>query len=159
MSLTPEQRTALDALPPKRRAFVLAYCGEAAGNAAEAARKAGYRGDSRREGSRLLTHADVRAAVEAMRTPALAEQVSVIAELRAMWASIARGEIDDVAIIGGGPVNVPASLAVRMKATELLGKSEGAFLERREVSGPNGAAVVVKLTTDEARRLAKGSDE
>lgn len=53
---------ALRALPAKRRKFALEYL--ACLNATEAARRAGYR-TPRQEGSRLLTNADIAAAVEA----------------------------------------------------------------------------------------------
>ena len=53
-------------LQPKRQAFVRHYI--ATGSASEAARMAGYSHRSARtEGSRLLTNADIREAVEAER--------------------------------------------------------------------------------------------
>ena len=156
MKLTAEQRAALDALPPKRRAFVLAYVGEAQGNATDAARRAGY-AKPHPEGSRLLRFATVAAAVDALRTPAEQASIASVQELREMWAAIARGEVDDVAIVSGAVAHVPASLAARMKASELLGKSQGAFLERVEHSGQAAAVVVAFASPEEASRWAKGS--
>lgn len=154
MKLTAEQRAALDKLTPKRRAFVLAYCGEAKGNATEAARIAGY-AKPHPEGAQLLRKPTVRDTVNALRIPAEEARVATVMELREMWSAIARGEVDDVAVTQGGVVAVPASLAARMKATELLGKSQGAFLERREVTGAGGAPLQITLSVDEARKLAK----
>lgn len=52
-------------LSPKERAFVHAYMTDAAGNATQAARLAGYSPKTARaQGSRLLTKVDVRAAVD-----------------------------------------------------------------------------------------------
>jgi phage terminase small subunit len=116
--VTPAQRAALDALPPKRRAFVIALVGEAAGNQTEAARIAGY-ASPKAEGSRLLTFGDVAAAVKAMRVPAERAKVLGIDDLRGLWS--------DFALDGD------VSTRDRLKATELLGKSQGAFVERREV--------------------------
>ncbi|MCC6875165.1 MAG: terminase small subunit [Sandaracinaceae bacterium] len=118
--------------PPKRRAFVLAYIGEAQGNATEAARRAGYAVPDP-EGARLLGDARVRAAIEAMRAPVERAAIASIDELRTLWTSIARGEVRDTVVREGLAVDVPASLAVRLRASELLGKSPGAFLERTEV--------------------------
>jgi phage terminase small subunit len=75
VKLTAEQRAALDALPPKRRAFVLAYCGESACNGSDAARRAGYAKPGE-EAHRLLKNAHVVRAVDALRTPV--EEASVL---------------------------------------------------------------------------------
>lgn len=68
------------ALNHRQRAFVAVY----AGNATEAARAAGYRGSARVlevTGSRLLSHAEVRAAIEARQAvelrPAVADRQEV----------------------------------------------------------------------------------
>src|SRR5689334_5345750 len=128
--LTAGQRTALDALTAKRRAFVLAYIGEAQGNATGAARIAGYSKASE-EGHRLLKNAQVVTALEALRAPVEHRKILGIEELRAFWTRIATGEVPDVAVSRetGEVREVPAALSVRLRASELLGKSQGAFLD------------------------------
>jgi phage terminase small subunit len=137
-------------LPEKRRRFVEAYLGEACGNATEAARIAGYQKPGQ-EGHRLLKTADVSAAIGNMRekTPPVMD----VAELRRWWASLVKDE-DEIT-------------KDRLKASELLGKSLGAFLDPRELQGPDGVPLrvhVVEVTSEEvvtieqrqARRLRGG---
>jgi len=157
MELTAEQRDALDVLPPKRRAFVLFYVGESAGNGTDAARRAGYKSPEV-EACRMLKDAKVRAAIAKLSAPPEQNAVASIAELREMWSKIARGEMADVVMTKLGPRAADASLSVRMKATELLGKSQGAFLDRTalEGGGADRPAVQVTLTLAEAKRIAKG---
>lgn len=149
-SLTAEQRAALDVLTPKRRAFVLAYIGEARGGVIEAARLAGY-AQPHPEGARLLRVATVQAAIEALRAPVERDAIASVDELRAFWTSVSRGDVKDG--------EAPAGLAVRLRASELLGKSAGMFIERRELSGPNGGPVqtdarILIATPEVARELA-----
>lgn len=168
--MTPEQRAALDKLPPKRRTFVLAYLRSS--NATDAAREAEY-AKPKQEGCRLLTIADVRQAIDAFRVPAEDAAVMELEELRAFWTSVARGEVDDweehlVRSEEGTELVVEkarAKLKDRLKATELLGKSLGAFVERREVTGANGGAheVVIRVRDERdasrMRELARGGGE
>jgi phage terminase small subunit len=145
VKLTAEQRTALDALPEKRRAFVVAYARQGFTNATEAARKAGYKSPIV-EGSRLLSDANVKAAIEAFRRPDEAKTLRTIEQLQARWAEWA----DDDG----------CQLKDRLKATELLGKSIGAFVERREVKHEGVSVVgVVFPSVEAARRVAKGESE
>lgn len=148
MRLTSEQRTALDALTPKRRAFVLAYVGEEAGNGTGAARSAGYAKPGE-EAHRLLKNAQVMLALEAFRAPAEDAAIATAEELRAFWSGVMRGG-DEV------------TMRDRLKASELLGKSQGAFVERRverrEVSGPAGGPLVFGTIAD-AEAWAAGGGE
>ncbi len=142
MELSPEQRAALDALPPKRRAFVLFYVGESAGNQTDAARRAGY-ASPKAEGCRLLTYADVCDAVEKLKSPAEKSAHTTREERLALYASFARDP------------KVP--VRDRLKAAELAGKVGGDFLDRLAISGDEGRpAVQVTLTMDEAKRIARG---
>jgi phage terminase small subunit len=136
--VTPAQRAALDALPPKRRAFVLAFTAEGGGNATAAARSAGYAKPTV-EGSRLLRIANVWAAVEALRIPAEDAKVLSIDALRELWTKWAHD--DD------------AKRADQLKATEHLAKSLGAFVDRTEVSGPAGSPLQFTIAGDDVARL------
>jgi hypothetical protein len=81
----------------KRELFVLHYLGSANGNATEAARRAGYR-HPRMAGSRLLTKADIRAAIEAKLTGLVMSQDEVLVRM----AKLATGDISDFLVIDNG---------------------------------------------------------
>lgn len=106
------------ALTEKQRRFVEAYMGQAAGNATEAARVAGF-GNPKSQGSRLLTFVDVKKAIEERQK---ADPLVASREERQRFLTAAmRGE-------HGG------ELKDRIKATEVLGKAQGDFVERHEHS-------------------------
>jgi len=100
-------------MTPRQKKFVEAY----EGNATEAARIAGY-AKPRREGYRLLTHADIQKAI------AERDQVqhnALIADRQArqaMWTKVMYDENQ--------------SMKDRLKASELLGKSQADFVQRIE---------------------------
>lgn len=116
-------------LTPKQQAFVDAY----AGNGVEAARAAGYTGDDATlatSASRLLKHAEVSAAiarrnavVQQVRTEAavVAGRVASRAERQAFWTEVM--------------LNPRERTADRLKAAELLGRSEADFVERLQHEG------------------------
>lgn len=156
-----EQRAALEPLTPKRRAFVLAYVGKAAGNAAEAARCAKY-AHPRSQGARLLTFVDVQSAIEALRAPGETKAIATMDELRALWTRWAREGQTERRDEHGELVRTPMETKDRLKASELLAKSQGGFVERREVSGPGGGpiegGVKVTIAPDVAREIAREGD-
>ncbi len=135
--MTPEQRAALDALPPKRRAFVLAYVGECQGNGTAAARLAGYQKPDV-EAARLLVMAKVAAAVEAIRRPSEEAAIASIEEQRQFWTSVQRAD--------------EQAMRDRLKASELLGKSHGAFVDRVEQTGTSSVTMQVAV-------IVQGSDD
>lgn len=97
------------------------------GNGTAAARLAGYTGNDNVlsvQAARLLRDARVVEALrerEASRRPhsPLGQHIATRAERQAFWTKVM--------------LDVDAELAQRLKASELLGKSEGDFLERLEV--------------------------
>lgn len=86
---------ALEPLTEKRRRFVLAYVGEAAGNATEAARIAGY-GTPHPEGARLLQNATVAAAIRALTKPDEDEAIASSERLHKQLSDIALGKVEEV---------------------------------------------------------------
>lgn len=116
-------------LTPRQRAFVEAF----AGNGTEAARKAGYAGDSATLATcayRLLRNAEVREAIEAREEGSLAPLVMSREERQELWSRLAADpEIDP---------------AIRLKASELLGKSQADFTERVEVKGELTLSVLIR---------------
>jgi len=104
---------------PRQKKFIAAYNG----NGAEAARKAGYSPKcADRQAEWLLRNPEIRAAIEKRETKTINKLIMDREERQAFWSEMARGE-------------VPRTKADhRLRASELLGKSEGDFLERREYS-------------------------
>lgn len=166
--LTKVQREALDRLTPKRRTFALAFCGEAAGNGTEAARIAEYANPAE-EAYRLLRNDHVMAAIEAMTGPREERAIATLDELRERWSTMAlTGRM--VIATDDGETRVPLEPKDVLKAGELLAKTMGAFVDRKEVSGPGGgpieqqvrAVVMAGPVADdlapEPPRLASGDD-
>ena len=115
------------ALTAKQKAFVEAY----AGNATEAARVAGYAGNDqtlRQVGHENLTKPDVIAALKAREAPRSAGRIATRAERQSFWTRV----LDDP----------EASMSDRLRASELLGKSEADFTEKHQHSGGVSIAVV-----------------
>lgn len=159
MKLSARQRDALDACAPRRRNFVLEYALLGFTNATEAARRAEYMAPET-EGTRLLGFAEVQAAVEALREPIINSKIASLEEQRERWSAIARGEVKDVAIVKDvGECEVTANLATRMKADEMLGRSNGAFVDRHEVTGAQGAPIAVTIDLASAKKIARGEQD
>lgn len=106
------------ALNAMRQAFVEAFCG----NATEAALKAGYSPKTAySQGQRLLKNVEVKAAIAARQAPASSARIATREERQSFWTHVMRDPDED--------------MRNRLKAAELLGKSECDFAERVEVSG------------------------
>lgn len=107
-------------LTAKQQAFIEAY----AGNATDAARKAGYIGNDKTlgvTGSRLLANARVAAAINSRAAPARTSRVMEREELQAFWSDIVRDHEE--------------SMQNRLHAGDSLAKSHGMFLTKVEHSG------------------------
>jgi len=86
---------ALEPLTEKRRRFVLAYVGEAAGNGTEAARIAGYAKPAE-EAYALLRNPQVSEAIRALTAPSENRAIATSEELRERLTSIAMGTATDL---------------------------------------------------------------
>jgi len=96
--------------------------GEAAGNGTKAAKLAGYKGTSQVlsiQASRLLDKANVLGAMDAHRGVLKVDAIADLAERRAILTKHARGD-DRMASI---------------KATEVLNKMDGVYIERHQHEG------------------------
>ena len=110
------------ALNARQRAFVEAYCG----NATEAAITAGYSKKTAASiGERLLRNVEIKEALKEREKERLSSLIATREERQRFWTSMMRDE--------------DRKEADRLKASELLAKSEGDFLDRAELSGPNGS--------------------
>lgn len=127
-------------LRERERRFVEFYMGEAAGNAAKAARLAGYSAKTaRKQGSRLLTKKDILAAIEqsAANDPA----VWTREDRQRFWTAVAAGT--------NGFART--ELRDRLKASELLGRSQADFVDRHAIEA--GASLV-----DVIAAVARGAE-
>lgn len=114
----------MKALSERERRFVESYMGQAAGNATKAARLAGYaKNTAEKQASRLLGKVGVRNAI-AERT-ANDPAVWTREDRQRFWTAVASG--------AAGYKLAP--LRDRLKASELLGRSQADFVERIEHSG------------------------
>ena len=118
----------------KERRFVEAYTsGDAAGNSAAAARYAGYSVRTAGQlGSRLLKKVEVRAAIEAetLRVRQQSEQerqadVATRQKRQQFWTEVMEGKFDGV------------SMKDRLKASELLGRSQADFTDVHQHEFPD----------------------
>lgn len=125
----------------RKRAFCEAYL--ISGNATDAAREAGYSPRSARSiGQRLLTFDDVREYLERRNQEISAANTAQMEEVRQFWTATMRDE------------NMKP--ADRLKASELLAKTYGAFLERVEVDADvKTREAMASLTAEELRTLAQ----
>jgi hypothetical protein len=109
-------------LNAKRAAFVREYLKDL--NATQAAKRCGYSAKTARaQGSRLLTDADVCAAVAKGQQHIEGRAIATRAERQEFWTRVLHGKGDDI------------RWADRLKASELLGKSEADFTDKLEHSG------------------------
>lgn len=122
-------------LTEKQRRFVEAYMGEAAGNATEAARLAGYKGNANQLGSIGTENLQKPAIAEAIAERAASSPlVATREERQQFYTRVMLGEEQDVRVTATGEeIRTYPSLKERMKAAELLGKTQGDFLTRVEV--------------------------
>lgn len=125
----------------RKRAFCEAYL--ISGNATDAAREAGYSPRSARSiGQRLLTFVDVQEYLERRNQEISAANTAQMEEVRQFWTATMRDE-------NMKPTD-------RLKASELLAKTYGAFLERVEVNADvKTRKIMSSLTEEELRTLAQ----
>jgi len=125
----------------RQRAFCEAYL--VSGNAAEAAREAGYSPKTARSiGQRLLTFVDVQEYLDQRNQEISAARTAQVEEIRQFWTATMR---DDAAKTGD-----------RLKASELLAKTYGAFLERVDVGmEAMTRETLASLSVEELRALAQ----
>jgi hypothetical protein len=104
----------------KQQNFVDCY----KGNATEAARVAGYKGNDNalaQRGLELVRNSKIKAAIEARNAPAKKKLIADRIERQEFWSTEMRAK------------NNP--LSERRKFSELLGKSEADFTEKIDISG------------------------
>ena len=131
------------------------YNGEGTGS--QSAILAGYSPKSAHAiASRLLNHSKViqylnkRKDIEAEEV--MSERKAIIMsrhERQAFWSAVANGEVGETQVVGGTTITVPAKMNDRLKASELLGRSEADFTENTNLNGE------VNVKEDKAKERAK----
>lgn len=101
------------------------------GNMTEAARLAGY-AQPAMQGSRLMKNDEILAAMLETSNKVSDALIADAKERQQFWTAIMRGSDNP-------------EMKDRLKASELLGRASGDFLERHEHSGPGGAPLTVTV--------------
>lgn len=128
--------TGPDGLNDQQRRFVAAY----RGNAREAARIAGYKGPKEAAG-RLIANPKVVAAIREREGHETKTLVLDRQQRQAFWTSV----VQDSA----------ASMTDRLRASELLARSEGDFLDRVESTVQHQMQLPAGLRVEDLRALAR----
>lgn len=123
-------------LTDKQKAFIDAYCSVSKFNATDAARRAGYKHPNQ-QGSETLAKlgAEVSQRMQELQEKSGASIMNQ-QELAEFFSNVTMGkETEKVVANTGKVVEVPVSMKDRIKTAELLGKSYGMFVDKKEVSG------------------------
>ena len=129
------------ALKGKRERFCIEY--SKTGNAKLAYMKAGYKykneNVAKSLGSRLLSKDDVKQRLKELSDEVKNENIASIQEIQEFWTKVLRNEeVEEVVgVTEGGPFRMSKDCNIkdRIKAAELLGRVNGLFLDKVEVSG------------------------
>lgn len=104
-------------------------------NATEAAKAAGYsERTARSQGQRLLTNVDILQYIQSLQDAAAAERIASLTETKAFWSDVMH--------------NPNEKTADRLKASELLAKSSGAFASAVTVRSRNGDTAFIATTEE-----------
>ncbi len=114
-------------------------------NASEAARRAGYSSKTAaQQGERLLRNVQIANALSKLTVKGRETAIADATERREFWTSIMR--------------EPSVKTADRLKAAELLGKSQGDFIDRHEITGKDGQELGVIAYLPANNRQVIGSD-
>lgn len=122
-----------DGLTEHQRKFCEAYSANG-GNALDAARQAGYKNPQVR-GYLLIANKRVKAALEELRKETTSAAIATREERQSFWTAVMRGTHKEKVIVEGVEHEIPPKMTDRLKASELLGKSQADFLDRTELTG------------------------
>lgn len=145
-----------EGLTEKQRRFVEAFSANG-GNATKAAETAGYK-KPHPQGAQTLRNVTVQEAIEALRKETTNTAIMTREERQAYWSRMVRGEemIEVPNKNGDDPIKVPPDFKERLKASELLGRSQGDFIERHEVTGKDGGALrIIQVPRKEPAKVER----
>ena len=118
-----------EGLTERQRRFCEAYSSNG-GNALDAARKAGYKRPDP-QGAENLGKPSIKAAIEKLRTATTSAAIMTREQRQEFWTQVARSKDQD--------------MKDRLKASELLGRSQGDFISRTEITGASGGPIVSEV--------------
>lgn len=123
-------------LTNKQQAFIDAYCGASKFNATDAARRAGYK-HPEVQGSQNLEKLSVEISQRMQRLKEKSgSSIMSQQEVAERLSKFADGSIKVQQLANNGKlVDAPISPKDQLKALELLGKSYGMFVDKKEING------------------------
>ena len=132
-------------ITPKQRKFAEAYV--ETGNATESYKKAGYSWKSERTAGvnahKLLKNDKISILIDELTQKLTDESIADITEVKQFWTETMRDRAEE--------------MKERIKASEMLAKTSGAFIDKVDISGEVEVSHNFKdLSTKELRKLAKG---
>lgn len=133
-------------LNEKQKKFVDYYC--ETGNAEQSAIRAGYsKNTARGHSHKMLHNVAIKSAIEKRNKELEDERIADVTEIKQFWTSMFRDPLTD-----------PKD---QLKASELLAKTAGAFIEKVEHSGEMTQNInnMTNLTEDELRKIAEMSGD
>lgn len=141
------------ALKGKRERFCIEY--SKTGNAKLAYMKAGYKykneNVAKSLGSRMLSKDDIKQRLKELSDEVKNENIASIQEIQEFWTKVLRNEEVEqvVGMTEGGPFRMSKDCNIkdRIKAAELLGRVNGLFLDKVEVTGNVPVTFVDDLKT------------
>lgn len=122
-----------DGLNELQRKFCEAYAANG-GNACDAARQAGYK-HAYSEAHKVIASKRVKKALEELRKDTTSAAIATREERQTFWTAVMRGTHKEKVIVEGVEYEIPPKMTDRLKASELLGKSQADFLDRTELTG------------------------
>jgi len=111
-------------LTEKQQRFVDYYL--TSGNAEDAAKKAGY--NARGNTTKLLQNTTIQKAIEERNKSIVNDRIANMEEVKQFWTNTMR--------------NGEAELNDRLKASEYIAKTNGAFINKQEISGTTGVRIL-----------------
>lgn len=134
-------------LNPQMEAFCLAYAKSA--NATQSYKEAGYKVTNDRSAAasaaRLLTNANVKKRLQEIVSEQNKGKIMDIAEAQERLSAIARRTEQEIVYLADGTaIPKPAAIRDAIKAMELLGRMQGAFVDRQQVEVSGTVPVVIK---------------
>ena len=126
-------------LTPKQELFCLEYIKDF--NATQAAIRAGYsKRTANEQGTRLLVNVSIKNHLKELINQVKNERIMSVKEIQERLTNIARGDIEEEVIIfdneGARIMNKKASIKDQTKALELLGKTNGLFIDKVQNMAP-----------------------
>lgn len=128
--------SSIDKLTNKQKTFIDAYCSVSKFNATDAARRAGYRHPNKQGPENLVKlGTEISQRMQQLKEKSGASIMSQ-QEVAQRLSKFANGSIKVQQLANNGKlVDAPVSPKDQLKALELLGKSYGMFVDKKEVSG------------------------